>query len=278
MNYRMNILIIEDEQEAVERLRMFLTRYGADKQDSMRVVGVIDSVNDAVEWFASNTAPDLVLSDIHLSDGLSFEIFNRVQVAAPIIFTTAYDEYALHAFKVHSIAYLLKPCSYGDFAAAMEKLIQQKALFANERGNQNNEWQRALQESLRASLQDASVSVRTKQKRYKSRFMLYTGDKITIVPVENVAYCEAEGKIVTLVTANGRRYIADQTLDELNDLLDPEIFFRISRKFIIQASAIAEAEPYFNGRLALKLNPVAQAEVLVSRERVRDFKMWLEGV
>lgn len=273
----MNILIIEDEQEAVERLRMFLTRYAADKHDSMRVVGVLDSVKDAVEWFTSNAAPDLVLSDIHLSDGLSFEIYSRVQVAAPIIFTTAYDEYALHAFKVHSIAYLLKPCGYADFAAAMGKLNQQKALFASDGGSQTTEWQRALQESLQVSLQDAGASVRTMQKRYKSRFMLYAGEKIIIVPVESVAYCEAEGKIVTLVTANGRRHIADQTLDELSDLLDPVVFFRISRKFIVQASAIAEAEPYFNGRLALKLIPPAQAEVLVSRERVRDFKLWLEG-
>lgn len=265
----MNILIIEDELEAVERLRMFLTRYEQVKHDSMQVVSVLDSVSDAVAWFQSHPAPDLVLLDIHLADGLSFEIFSRVQVAVPIIFTTAYDEYALHAFRVHSIAYLLKPCSYADFEAAMEKLAGQKALFAGD----SNEWQRALQ----ASLQEASSSVKAMQKRYKARFMLYAGEKIVIVSTENVAYAEAEGKIVTLVTASGKRHIADQTLDELTELLDPTVFFRISRKFIVQASAIAEAEPYFNGRLALKLNPQASGEVLVSRERVKDFKVWLEG-
>jgi DNA-binding LytR/AlgR family response regulator len=265
----MNILIIEDELEAVERLRMFLTRYEQGKHDSMQVVSVLDSVSDAVAWFQSHPAPDLVLLDIHLADGLSFEIFSRVQVAAPIIFTTAYDEYALHAFRVHSIAYLLKPCSYADFAAAMEKLAGQKALFAGD----GNEWQRTLQ----ASLQEASASVRAMQKRYKARFMLHAGEKIVIVPTENVAYAEAEGKIVTLVTASGKRHIADQTLDELTELLDPTVFFRISRKFIVQASAIAEVEPYFNGRLALKLTPQASGEVLVSRERVKDFKVWLEG-
>ena len=180
----------------------------------------------------------------------------------------------LHAFKVHSIAYLLKPFSYADFTAALDKLAQQKALFTiGTSDNSNNEWQRALQ----ASLQETSASVKAMQKRYKARFMLYVGEKIVIVPTENVAYAEAEGKIVTLVTASGKRHIADQTLDELTELLDPTVFFRISRKFIVRASAIAEAEPYFNGRLALKLTPQASGEVLVSRERVRDFKVWLEG-
>ena len=265
----MNILIIEDEQEAAERLRMFLKRHEAEKHDSMRVVGVLDSVSDAVAYFRSNPAPDLVLLDIHLSDGLSFEIFNHVQVAAPIIFTTAYDEYALHAFKVNSIAYLLKPCSYADFAAALEKLARQKTLFANA----GNEWQRDFQ----TSLQETSASVRAMQKRYKMRFMLHVGEKIIILPTENIAYSEADGKIVTLVTAGGKRHIAEQSLDELEEILDPHQFFRISRKFLIQANAIAEAEPYFNGRLALKLLPAATGEVLVSRERVRDFKVWLEG-
>jgi DNA-binding LytR/AlgR family response regulator len=269
----MTLLIIEDEQEAVERLKMFLTRIEAEKQDSMRIVNVLDSVKDAVQWFALNAAPDLVLMDIHLADGLSFEIFNHVAVLAPVIFTTAYDEYALHAFKVHSIAYLLKPCSYADFVAALEKLARQKALFATAHTDGNNEWQRTLQESF----QETSATVRAMQKRYKARFMLHVGEKIVIVPTENVAYIEAEGKIVTLVTASGRRHIADQTLDELTELLDPQKFFRISRKFIIQASAIAEAAPYFNGRLTLKLIPPASGEVLVSRERLKDFKAWLEG-
>ncbi len=268
----MNILIIEDEQEAAERLRMFLKRHEAEKHVTMRVIDVLDSVNDAVAYFRSNPAPDLVLLDIHLSDGLSFEIFSHVEVTAPIIFTTAYDEYALHAFKVNSIAYLLKPCSYADFAAALDKLARQKAFFGSGESN-NNEWQRALHESL----QETSASVRAMQKRYKSRFMLHVGEKIIILPTENIAYCEAEGKVVTLVTVGGKRHIAEQSLDELETVLDPRHFFRISRKYIVQASAIVEAEPYFNGRLALKLLPAATGEVLVSRERVRDCKAWLEG-
>jgi DNA-binding LytR/AlgR family response regulator len=230
-------------------------------------------VKDAISWFRSNPVPDLVLLDIHLSDGLSFEIFSHVQVFAPIIFTTAYDEYALHAFKVNSIAYLLKPCSYADFTAALEKLAQQKAFFGSGESS-NNEWQRALHDSLH----ETSASIRAMQKRYKTRFMLHVGEKIIIFPTENIAYCEAEGKVVTLVTAGGKRHIAEQSLDELETVLDPRQFFRISRKYIVQAIAIVEAEPYFNGRLALKLLPAATGEVLVSRERVKDFKAWLEGV
>jgi DNA-binding LytR/AlgR family response regulator len=268
----MNILIIEDEQEAAERLRMFLKRREVETQATIRILDVLDSVKDAIAWFRSNPAPDLVLLDIHLSDGLSFEIFNHVQVFAPIIFTTAYDEYALHAFKVNSIAYLLKPCSYTDFAAALEKLAQQKAFFGSDE-SKNNDWQRAFHESLH----ETSASVKAMQKRYKARFMLHVGEKIIILPTEHIAYCEAEGKLVTLVTADGKRHIAEQSLDELETVLDPRQFFRISRKYIVQASAISFAEPYFNGRLSLKLMPAATGEVLVSRERVRDFKAWLEG-
>jgi two-component system, LytTR family, response regulator LytT len=268
----MTILIIEDELEAVARLQMFLTRRAEEMQANIRVVGVLDSVKDAIAWFGSNPPPDLVLLDIHLSDGLSFEIFNHVPVLAPIIFTTAYDEYALHAFNVHSIAYLLKPCSYADFTAALEKLARQKAMFANE-ANEANAWQRDFQ----TSLQETSASVKAMQKRYKTRFMLHVAEKIIILSTEQVAYCEAEGKVVTLITTGGKRYIAEQSLDELEHLLDPILFFRISRKYLVQASAIAEAEPYFNGRLVLKLLPTSTGEALVSRERVKDFKAWLEG-
>jgi two-component system, LytTR family, response regulator LytT len=268
----MNILIIEDEPEAVERLRMFLTRYETDVPYSMRILAVLDSVKDAVAWFVSQPVPDLVLVDIHLADGLSFEIFNVVQVSMPIIFTTAYDEYALHAFNVHSIAYLLKPFRYTDFTAALEKLERQKAYFSQS-STEVNEWKRAFQESL----QETSASVRTMQKRYKTRFLLRIGEKIVIVQTRDISYVKAEGKIVRLVTSNGHQYIADQTLDELITVLDPATFFRISRKFIIQASSITEVSTYFNGRLALQLSPHLENDVLVSRERVRDFTAWLES-
>jgi DNA-binding LytR/AlgR family response regulator len=277
----MNILIIEDEQEAVHRLTMFLARYEAEKQESMRILGVIDSVNDAVQWFRTNTAPesksetspDLVLMDIHLADGLSFEIFRHVEVNVPIIFTTAYNEYALHAFNVHSIAYLLKPFGYAEFEAALKKLAAQKALFASGLETSNNEGFQQFQETLR----EVGTAIKEQQKRFKTRFLLNVGENIIIVRTADISYIHAEGKIVTMTLLNGRKYIADNTLDELESLLNPEEFFRISRKFLLRAEAVGGIEPYFNGRLALKLIPAFSEEVLVSRERVKDFRAWLEG-
>jgi DNA-binding LytR/AlgR family response regulator len=276
----MNIIILEDEQEAVHRLTMFLARYEAEKQESMRVLGVIDSVNDAVQWFRTNTSPeaksetspDLVLLDIHLADGLSFEIFRHVEVNVPIIFTTAYNEYALHAFNVHSIAYLLKPFGYAEFEAALKKLAAQKALFASGLETSTNTGLQHFQETLR----EVGTAIKEQQKRFKTRFLLNVGESIVIVRTADISYIHAEGKIVTMMLENGRKYIADNTLDELETLLNPEEFFRISRKFLLRAEAVSSIEQYFNGRLVLKLAPAFSEEVLVSRERVKDFRAWLE--
>ncbi len=276
----MTILIIEDEQEAAHRLRMFLTRYEAEKQEPVRVLGVIDSVEDTVQWFHTNTSPenkpDLVLMDIHLADGLSFEIFRHVEVNVPIIFTTAYNEYALHAFNVHSIAYLLKPFGYAEFEAALKKLAAQKVMFASGFETSNNEALQGIQH-FQETLREVGTAIKEQQKRFKTRFLLNVGETIVIVRTADISYIHAEGKIVTMMLENGRKYIADNTLDELETLLNPEEFFRISRKFLLRAESIAGIEPYFNGRLTLKLIPAFSEEVLVSRERVKDFRSWLES-
>jgi DNA-binding LytR/AlgR family response regulator len=271
----MTILILEDEPEAVHRLTMFLERYEREKQVSMRVLRIIDSTHDAVQWFRSNAAPDLVFVDIHLSDGLSFEIFRHVEVNAPIIFTTAYNEYALHAFNVHSIAYLLKPFGYAEFEAALQKLAAQKALFLSSSDSLNASREETLRD-FRESLREAGTAIQECQKRFKTRFLLNAGESIAIVRTADILYIHAEGKIVTMMLQSGRKHIADNTLDELEALLNPEEFFRISRKFLLRAEAISGIEPYFNGRLALKLLPAFADEVLVSRERVKDFRAWLE--
>lgn len=270
----MEILIIEDEQEAVGRLQMMMSRYDS----ALKTLHVLDSVSDAIVWFRSNRAPDLIFLDIHLADGLSFEIFNHVEVRAPIIFTTAYDEYALHAFKAHSIAYLLKPFSYTDFKAALDKLAEQRRILAHAAANSTQQ--------THSVLHDVHASVRTMTKRYKTRFLLQTGETIHLIPSENIRYFVADGKIVTLTTVDGRRHIADNTLEELESLLDPALFFRVSRQYIVHIDSISTLEPYFNGRLLLKLQPplhlsaqssVSGGDVLVSRERVRLFKEWLES-
>lgn len=269
----MNILIVEDEQEAVERLKMFLSRIEAEKSSPMSVVGVLNSVKEAIAYFSANAAPDLVLMDIHLSDGLSFEIFRHIEVNAPIIFTTAYNEYALHAFNVHSIAYLLKPFSYAEFEAAFAKLERHKTLFSSFPTAHDTHHSRTVQELMR----EIGSSITEQKKRFKTRFLLHIGDTMTIVPTRDIHYFYAEGKIVSMTLENGRKYIAEETLEEIESVLNPEEFFRISRKILLRAESIAGVEPYFNGRLALKLLPSFQGEVIVSRERVKDFRAWLEG-
>lgn len=276
----MNILILEDEQEATHRITTFLERYGRENGVTMRVVGAIESVTDAVAFFqgmpkhrTESLLPDVLFVDIHLADGLSFEIFRRVEVNIPVIFTTAYDEYALHAFNVHSIAYLLKPFSYADVEAALNKLSTYKTLFSTETDTSSDEVFR----ELRQTLGDIGTAINTRQKRFKTRFLLNVGESLVIVRTSDVHYFVADGKIVTMILQSGRKYIADNTLDELETLLNPDEFFRISRKCILRADAVAGAEPYFNGRLTLRLNPPFVGETLVSRERVKEFRVWLEG-
>jgi DNA-binding LytR/AlgR family response regulator len=286
----MNILILEDEQEATHRLTTFLERYGRENNVMMRVLGTMESVWEAVAYFqgllerrletplqtehTEVPAPDVLFVDIHLADGLSFEIFRHVEVTIPVIFTTAYDEYALHAFHVHSIAYLLKPFGYADVEAALNKLSTYKTLFRESTDASNDA---ALRE-FRQTLGTLGTAISTRQKRFKTRFLLNVGESLAIVRTSDVHYFLADGKIVTMTLQSGRKYIADNTLDELESLLSPDEFFRISRKCILRADAVAGAEPYFNGRLTLRLNPQCAGEILVSRERVKEFKLWLEGV
>ncbi|TAE23813.1 MAG: DNA-binding response regulator [Candidatus Kapaibacterium sp.] len=276
----MNILILEDEQEAAHRLTMLLERYGREEGVTMRFLGAIESVRDALAYFqqmpterTNADVPDVVFVDIHLADGSSFEVFRHVQVDIPVIFTTAYNEYALHAFKVHSIAYLLKPFGYADIQAALRKLAVQKQFFQGSSNPSNN----AALEEFRAALQEAHLGAQQAQKRFKTRFLLHAGETMTIVPTKDIYYFYAEGKIVSIVLENGRKYIAENTLEEIESVLNPAEFFRISRKFLLRAESIVSVEPYFNGRLALKLLPAFSGEVIVSRERVKECKAWLEG-
>ncbi len=276
----MNILILEDEQEAAHRLTTLLERYGREEGVTMRFLGTIESVQDALAYFqklptdvTNADIPDVLFVDIHLADGSSFEVFRHVQIDIPVIFTTAYNEYALHAFKVHSIAYLLKPFGYADIQAALRKLAMQKQFFQENNNTRNN----AVLDDFRAALQEAHFATQQPQKRFKTRFLLSVGETMTIVPTKDIRYFYAEGKIVSIVLENGRKYIAEDALEEIESVLNPSEFFRISRKFLLRAESIASVEPYFNGRLALKLLPAFSGEVIVSRERVKECKAWLEG-
>ncbi|WP_066830176.1 LytR/AlgR family response regulator transcription factor [Rufibacter ruber] len=256
----MNILLIEDEYLASEKLEAQLLRY----DPRIRVLDTIDSIRNAVRWFENNPAPDLAFLDIHLSDGNSFEIFQKVEVKCPIIFTTAYDEYAVKAFKVNSIDYLLKPISNEDLAAAMEKF---------KRLRQSQPAPPALDMHQIMALLNRNNQPETPH--YKNRFLVKSGQKIRSISTEEIAYFYAEDKIVFLITTTGQRFITDYTLDTLQELLDPEQFSRLNRQFIAHIHSIDEIHPYLKGRLKVYVKPATDKEIIISNERAHAFKEWL---
>ncbi len=250
----MNILIIEDEDLAAWGLISKLQRL----DPAIQIVATLDTVKAAVDWFRRNPAPDLAFFDIQLADGLSFEIFDQVQVSCPIIFTTAYDAYALRAFRVNSVDYLLKPVAQEDLARALSKLRQLRGTSHFDPG--------AIQQMLQT----------LKPKPYKNRFMVKVGDHLTAIPAEDIDYFFGENKIVWLRHQNGRKYPVDYTLEQLEDLLDPERFFRLNRQYITSLGVIRDVVSYSNSRLKVTLkDPMNDEPVLVSREKVEEFKAWL---
>ena len=251
----MKILLIEDERPAALQLQKLLAKAAPEAQ----VLSTIDSVEDSVAWLQENSAPDLIFMDIQLADGLSFDIFRQMEVSAPVIFTTAFDQYAVQAFKVNSIDYLLKPVQPEELQAALQKF--------RERQPQSPPLSPELLQQLLRSVQ---------QPQYKERFLVKSGQSLLYIPVEEAAYFYAEDGLNFLLTENKKRYPIDYTLDQLESELDPGRFHRISRKFIVGLPAIHKIHPYFNHRLKLDLRPPFEGEVIVSRDRVSEFKAWLD--
>lgn len=252
----MKIIIIEDEVLAAERLSNLIKQYN----DSFNIITCLDSVQDAVAFFSTSPPPDLAFFDIQLADGRSFEIFEQTEVPCPVIFTTAYDEYALRAFKVNSIDYLLKPIDYKDLEKAFFKLDALKSSFSNENQVITLE---AMQKVIQ-SLQKPS---------YKKRFIIKSGGHLHSMPVEDVSYFYHEDKVVWLKRNDYKKFAIDFTLDQLETILDPAHFFRINRQIITSFNAIQEVTIYSNSRLKIKLLGNDEP-VIVSRERVTDFKAW----
>lgn len=248
----MNVWIIEDEAPAVNRLKKLIE----DIDPGMQIREVTDSVESAVSLF-KNRAPELLFLDIHLADGLSFEIFKQCEVNCPIIFTTAYDQYTLKAFKLNSIDYLLKPIDREELAAAISKFktINKPAIPAEFLSQLAGNWQ---------------------AQTYRERFLIKMGEQLSYVPTEDIAYFYSEGGMTRIATTGVRRDIISGTLDELEKELDPKKFRRISRKCIVQLDAISTITKWHGGRLKLALQPEAEFEVLVSRERVAEFQSWLD--
>ncbi len=256
----MNVVIIEDEYPAAERLAKLLER--ADPQ--VRVMATLDSVASAVPWLQNHPAPDLIMSDIQLSDGLSFEIYERVLIKSPIIFTTSYDEYAIRAFKHKSIDYLLKPIKFEELQRAIEKY---RDLLQNPSST-----------SHAARLEKLLDNISHTGRSHKKRFLVKKGEQLIPIADEETAYFYTENELVYLTTRANKKYVIDYTLEKLDSLLDPARFFRINRQMIVSLAAVQQIHTYFSSRLKLQLQPVTTAEVLVSKGQVKRFKAWLEGV
>ncbi|RPJ83027.1 MAG: DNA-binding response regulator [Deltaproteobacteria bacterium] len=253
----MRVLIIEDEMSASKRLENMLKKI----DPKMEILGVLDSIDDTVNWLTSNKDPDIIFADIQLSDGVCFDIFKQVQTKSAVIFTTAYDEYAVEAFKVNSIDYLLKPINPEALSRSIEKFHTLKRTYA--------ESDKKRFESLFSMLDQAG-------KDYKSRFLVKTGQNMKIVSTEEIAYFLIETQLVFLITKQNNRFLIEQTLDELEKRLDPKLFFRINRQMIISLDSVRTIHPYFNSRLKLDVTPERESEILVSRMKVNDFKKWID--
>lgn len=253
----MKILIIEDEELAVKKLHKMLISIDKD----IEVIANLDSIESSVEWLENNETPDLIMMDIELLDGQSFEIFNRVKVMSPVIFTTSYDEYALKAFKVNSVDYLLKPIQKEDLAAALDKF---RKMFVA-----------AAPPSINMDMLVKELQQKLQPKEFRKRFLVKNVQKLVSVETDEIAYFYSDGRLNFFKTYDNKKYVVDYTMDEMEDMLDPEKYFRISRSFYVSIASVDQINDYFGNRLILTLKPPVDKEALVSREKVTEFKKWL---
>ncbi|RMG72794.1 MAG: DNA-binding response regulator [Bacteroidetes bacterium] len=257
----MNILIFEDEALAAERLARLCQRY----DPQMQPLAQLASVEEAVAWLQGHEMPDLIFADIQLVDGLCFEIFRTVPVSCPVIFTTSYDQYALEAFAVHSIDYLLKPLRYEKLAQALDKLASLR-----------QELSSGAPPAPEIDLDELAARLLAREPAFKSRFLVRNGPNIRAVKTEEIAYFYSDRKLTLLVSREGRRFPVDYSLDRLSEMIDPRSFFRANRQFLVHVDAVQVIHPYFKGRLKLELDPPIDEEVVVSSDKTPLFKEWLD--
>ncbi|HYG21120.1 MAG TPA: LytTR family DNA-binding domain-containing protein [Ohtaekwangia sp.] len=251
----MKVLIIEDEPQAAQRLETLV----ASIVPGVVIQGKIDSVRKSVAWIKSNPKPDVIFMDIQLADGVSFEIFEQCEILSPVIFTTAYDAYALKAFKVNSIDYILKPVDKPALAAALDKF-------------------RKLTEhsATRNMLENIDMAVQMLTRKHKTRFVIKVGERLRAIEVSGILYFYSQDKATFCVTPDSRQFILDYTLEQVAEMVDPVRFFRINRKFLVASDAIQDIIHYTNSRLRLVLKGSAENDIIVARERVQDFRDWLD--
>ena len=252
----MKVLIVEDEELAVKKLQKTLL---AVEPDAI-IAGITGSIRETVDWFKQHPSPDIVLMDIELADGQSFEIFNQADIQCPVIFTTSYDEYTLRAFKVNSVDYLLKPVQQDELEAALLKYKKYKTVPEGE---------------INIGTLVKELQLKLQPKEYRRRFLVKLGQKLISVEVEEISYFYSDGRINLFKTKENKKFVVDYTMDELEEMLDPALFFRISRSFFVSVGSIDKIDDYFGNRLILGLKPSTEKEATVSREKVTQFKKWL---
>ncbi len=249
----MKILIIEDEKPAASRLEKLLKPHFPEAKFPEN----LDTVSKSVRWFAENAAPDLIFCDIQLADGISFEIFEKVKVASPVIFTTAFDQYAIRAFQVNAIDYLLKPIDPADLARAVDKF-------------------KSSQVRPLLDLELLKGLLQPEKKSFKNRFLVRFGEKIQSVSTEDIAFFFSEERVTFLQTFSGKKFVLDSTLEQVESQVDPAVFFRLNRKYLCRVDAVDEVLTYSNSRLKVKLKNCPDRDILISREKVGEFKDWLD--
>lgn len=252
---KMHVAIIEDEVPAARLLHSLLVRLRPEWEITM----LPGNVDEATQWFAENTHPDLLFLDIHLSDGTSFELLSQANPTSAIIFTTAYDEYAIRAFSVNSIDYILKPVDEQRLTEAIRKY---ETLIGTQ----------ARPDDYLDALLDA---LQLREKRYRTRFLIAGADKFRTLQVEDIAYFYSENKVTTAVTRTGTEHIVDIPLSRLEEQLDPDRFFRANRQVLLSVGTIAHIEPYFNGKISVSVRPAHKDKITISEEKVTAFKTWL---
>ena len=252
----MKILIIEDEPQAADRLHSLIQQIERDAE----VIAKLDSVKRSIEWLKSNAPVDLIFMDIQLADGLSFEIFDQIEIRSPIIFTTAYNEYALKAFKVNSIDYILKPVDKEELSAAFKK-------YANLVGKKI---------SPDKMMESIGYAVQMLARKYKERFVVKVGEHLKSFEAGDILFFYSLEKTTFAQTRDGRKHILDFTLEQLEGLMDPKRFFRINRKYFVSVESIQDMISYTNSRLKLVLKTSDDHDIIVARERVQEFKEWLD--
>ena len=253
----MRILIIEDEIPAAKRLEKLILECKPESE----ILDVIHTVEDALDWFERNEEPDLIISDIQLADGVSFQIFEELDLDCPIIFSTAYDQYAIKAFELNSIDYLLKPYSRSTLQKSFDKL----ARFSISQSN-----------SLKGLNLTTLFNPVSNENVYKQRFLITKADALIPISIDDIAYIYTEDKAVMIKTIDNKSFFINYSLDDLEVQLDPAKFFRLNRQFITGLKAISKISQYFNGKLKIELSPVQEGKVIVSRAKTPVFKNWLE--